>query len=107
MQIKKGDIVGRLSYNSDILFFVHKIIDLEKRAILKGINIRIEADAPIEDLRKIDSKKVNNFIRSIENTVYKQLESSKIKFIENTGKIFHLDGDTHLGNQKYIKSYKW
>jgi len=107
MQIKKGDIVGRLSYNSDILFFVHKIIDLEKRAILKGINIRIEADAPIEDLRKIDSKKVNNFIRSIENTVYKQLESSKTKFIENTGKILHLDGDTHLGNQKYIKSYKW
>ena len=64
MQIKKGDIVGRVSYNSDILFFVHKI--LEKRAILKGINIRIEADAPIEDLRKIDSKLYNTLIDLIE-----------------------------------------
>jgi len=105
MQIKKGDIVARFSYNSDILFFVHKIIDLEKRAILKGINIRIEADAPIEDLRKIDSKKVNNFIRSIENTVYKQLESSKTKFIENTGKILHLDGDKRY-SEKTLKYYK-
>ena len=101
MQIKKGDIVGRFSYNSDILFFVDKII--ENRAILKGINIRIEADALIEDLRKIDTKRVTNLMRDIENNVHKQL--NKIKFIENTGKILHLDGDKRY-SEKTLKYYK-
>lgn len=50
MQIKKGDIVGRYSHNNDILFFVNKIIKvnkIKKIAILKGINIRVQADAEI------------------------------------------------------------
>ena len=56
MQVKKGDIVGRYSYSNDILFFVDKIIKLnraEKIAILKGLNIRIEADAPIRRFKKV------------------------------------------------------
>ena len=55
MQIKKGDIVGRYSYNNDILFFVDRIIKVNKTkkiAILKGLNIRIEADAEIRRLKK-------------------------------------------------------
>ena len=54
MEIKKGDIVGRYSYNNDIVFYVDRIITFDgtkKIAILKGINIRVEADAPIEDLK--------------------------------------------------------
>lgn len=56
MQIKKGDIVGRYSYNNDILFFVDKIIKQnkdEKIAILKGLNIRVEADAEVRGFKKI------------------------------------------------------
>lgn len=56
MQIKKGDIVGRYSYNNDILFFVDKIIKvnrIKKIAILKGLNIRIEADAEVRRLKKV------------------------------------------------------
>ena len=52
-RIKKGDIVSRNSYQNDILFYVEKIIESKKRgkiAILKGVTIRIEADAPIDDL---------------------------------------------------------
>mgnify|MGYP000186574809 FL=1 len=52
-KIKKGDIVSRNSYQNDILFYVEKIIKTENRgkvAILKGVTIRIEADAPIDDL---------------------------------------------------------
>ncbi len=48
MEIKKGDIVGRYSYNNDIVFYVDRIITFDgtkKIAILKGINIRVEADA--------------------------------------------------------------
>lgn len=56
MQIKKGDIVGRYSYNNDIIFFVDKIIKhkkTDKIAILKGLNIRVEADAKLRGFKKI------------------------------------------------------
>lgn len=56
MQIKKGDVVGRYSYNNDILFFVDKIIKVKKTqkiAILKGLNIRVEADAEIRGFKKV------------------------------------------------------
>lgn len=37
-KIKKGDIVGRISYGKDIFFIVEDIINLNKKeiAILKG-----------------------------------------------------------------------
>lgn len=46
--VKKGDIVSRNSYNNDLLFFIDKIrasVNGDKIAILKGLTIRIEADA--------------------------------------------------------------
>lgn len=49
-EIKKGDTVTRNSYNNDIIFKVDKIIRTSNNvriAILKGIDIRIEADAPL------------------------------------------------------------
>ena len=51
-KIKKGDIVGRISYGKDIFFIVEDIINLNKKeiAILKGLTIRIKADSPVEDL---------------------------------------------------------
>ena len=50
--MKIGDIVVRKSYNKDVTF---KIIDIKEKdgkenIILKGINIRIIADADVEDL---------------------------------------------------------
>ncbi len=51
-EIKVGDIVARKSYGSDILFKVVKVDArcLEKKYILKGINYRLEADAPEDDI---------------------------------------------------------
>ena len=57
-EIKRGDIVSRNSYSHDIIFSVKKVIKLANKkqiAILKGIDVRVEADAPVEDL-KIVSK---------------------------------------------------
>lgn len=108
MQIKKGDIVGRYSYNNDILFFVDKIIKLNKIdqiAILKGLNIRIEADAPIKDLKKIDVKDAEELIRGIENKSYNQLTNVYKKTVEHTGKILHLDGDKKY-SEKTVRYYK-
>lgn len=108
MQVKKGDIVGRYSYNNDILFFVDKIIKLNKVgeiAILKGLNIRIEADAPIEDLKKIDVKDVEKIIKGFENKNYKRVTSEYDKTVEYTGRILHLDGDKRY-SEKTVKYYK-
>ena len=48
MNVKKGDIVGRKSYGKDIFFIVDTILTTrqnKKFAILKGVNVRIMADA--------------------------------------------------------------
>ena len=108
MQVKKGDIVGRYSYSSDILFFVDKIIKInknEKIAILKGLNIRIEADAPVEDLRKFDAKEAEELIRGIEKKSYKQIANNHNNTLEYTGKILHLDGDKRY-SEKTARYYK-
>ena len=49
-EIRKGDIVSRISYGNDIIFYVKGIIKLTNKkriALLKGIDVRIEADAPV------------------------------------------------------------
>jgi spore coat assembly protein len=76
--VKIGDVVVRKSYGGDITF---KIIDIKSKDdievyLLKGINLRIEADSPIEDLEavgednigeidKIFNKKVNASIKRV------------------------------------------
>ena len=78
MKIKKGDIVGRSSYGKDIFFIVDKILNTRMNkqfAILKGLNIRIMADSPIEDLEIISRQEVMNSIRladlDLENRIRK------------------------------------
>ena len=56
MGIKKMDIVGRKSYRCDILF---RVIDIKEQgnrqfAILYGEDFRLIADAPFDDLVKIN-----------------------------------------------------
>ena len=64
-KIKKGDIVARKSHNQDILFSVEKILK-SQIAILKGITIRIVADAYIDDLVLLDTKEVDASLRSLD-----------------------------------------
>ena len=105
MSIKKGDIVGRKSYGKDIFFVVDKILKsrLNKEfAILKGLNIRVLADSPIEDLEMISKQEVINSVKLSEMDIERRVnEKSYIsKTNKNlirqriyTGKILHLDGD--------------
>ena len=67
-KIKKGDIVGRKSHGEDILFVVQRIIkksNEENIAILKGMTLRIEADAPISDLVIIEKQRIDSNLRSL------------------------------------------
>ena len=109
VKIKKGDIVGRKSYNKDILFTVEKIIKSssgKELAILKGINIRIQADSDLNDLELIDkyiieeNEKMMNkrFEDTLKKYEKKELFANKYIFKRTnkaiyTGRILHLDGD--------------
>ena len=56
MGIQPGDIVTRKSYGSDVIFRVNALItDNNGRivAILKGIEVRLVADAPVDDLEPV------------------------------------------------------
>lgn len=55
--MKIGDIVTRKSYEHDISF---KVIRLKSNGQLelKGISLRLEADAPFSDLVKINSGRI-------------------------------------------------
>ena len=119
-KIKKGDIVARKSHNSDMLFSVEKIINGSNGlqiAILKGITIRIVADAYLDDLVILDNKILNDSLRSLDikiedriNTFLKKNEqknNDKGRNLVDTkaGKILHLDGD-RLYSEKSARYYR-
>ena len=125
-KVKKGDIVGRKSYGKDILFTVEKIINRKNDkpvAILKGLIIRIEADAELDDLIIMESNQIQNNMRSLENRLENKIKKntkeentlSKITLVrsmlkredrgEENGKILHLDGDKRY-SEKSARYYK-
>lgn len=114
MKLKKGDIVGRLSYNKDVVFVISNIIKNKNQdiAILKGLLTRIEADSPIEDLELIENDRVENLLSAFD----KEIEKRKKNFLRNQdmdlkrnieyyGKILHLDGDKRY-SEKALRFYR-
>ncbi|WML50341.1 sporulation peptidase YabG [Neobacillus sp. PS3-34] len=116
MDIKKMDIVGRRSYNCDILFRVMDIGEKngKKIAILYGEDFRIVADAPCEDLVVIDQNMRKQFteeFRSLEEQslrlfrqdvdLIKQKQEYETtdgyarptNYFQIPGKVLHMDGD--------------
>ena len=121
-KIKKGDIVGRISYGKDIIFSVSRIINQKnggKIALLKGITQRIEADSSIDDLYLIQKKYAEEELKRLDTKIdekvsNKERKNSNTKKIEKfnrfypndiTGKILHLDGDSKY-SEKSFKYYK-
>ena len=101
-KIRNGDIVGRKSYNQDIIFIV-KDIKNKKNVLLEGVFERIIADSDISDLKLIDKEKFEK---------EQETRESKIKKVEDrlnnagiTGKILHLDGDKRY-SEKSLKYYQ-
>lgn len=122
--MKPLDIVVRKSYGKDITFRVIEIKETDEGTIcmLNGLNLRIVADAPIEDLEKIIdgslapgeslfNRRVNKSIRNIiesraleelkgENRSFNILKNTAVKQVENMifkrpGKVLHIDGDAN------------
>jgi spore coat assembly protein len=121
-----GDIVVRKSYGKDITF---KIIDIKENEdgvvyVLKGINIRIIADASIDDLEhvndefqgekdKILNARVNQAIKKAITSregAYRITKSPKIiqekeLMFGRPGKVLHIDGDS-VYMENCLKVYK-
>lgn len=107
MKIKKGDIVGRISYGTDILFVVDKIVEDNNRkiAILKGMTIRIEATAPIEDLKIMDKFRIEENIKSLDRKLNKRVAniSNKTKKVDNIFKMIQLKD---IRSKEYVRTGK-
>lgn len=99
-EIKKGDIVSRNSYGNDIIFSVKRIIKLANKkeiAILKGIDVRVEADAPIEDLKAVSKEEQKLREKELEERIINKIKRERVyrenrrKEVVYTGRILHLD----------------
>lgn len=109
LEIRKGDMVSRNSYGNDVMFYVKRIIKLsnkQKIAILKGVNVRIEADAPIEDLKIVEKEEQNRYEKELEKKITSKIEieykETRGKEIIKTGKILHLDGDKRYSEKSMM-----
>lgn len=114
--INPMDIVGRISYNCDILFRVIEIKeeDGKKIAVLYGEDFRLIADAPCEDLIVLDQtlrSKFSQEFRSLEEQSYRLFQQDvdllkqkqeyettsgykkEINYFQIPGRVLHVDGD--------------
>ncbi len=90
--INIGDYVTRKSYKNDIVFEVIGIED--DSCILKGVDVRLMADAPIGDLHLCDRNKVcDDFFPSIDTSL------DRNEYFYLPGKILHIDADKSYLNR--------
>ncbi|OLO27439.1 sporulation peptidase YabG [Alkalihalophilus pseudofirmus] len=113
MKLKVGQIVGRKSYQCDILFRISAIND--KVVELYGEDVRLVADAPLDDLviisedehkqrRKIEKEKEDScyYLFRQDSRVIKRRGdyeatsgySTEPSYFEIRGRVLHIDGDS-------------
>lgn len=118
MKIDSGDIVVRKSYGKDIYFKVVEIDSQKEIAILKGMDLRLWADAPLHDLEKPGLGELANYrtkslrlrIELTARAARRQKRSNQTSkkksgpdYVEIPGKVLHLDGDAeYLGICKRV-----
>lgn len=100
-EIRKGDVVARISHNKDVIFVVDRVIN-NKIVWLTGITTRLKADAPIDDVEVIEKSEIQKIYDDVNQKIKKEANSIEIErnnFLKRsdkviyTGKILHLDGD--------------
>lgn len=115
MKFKKGDIVGRISYDKDIIFVISNLIKIDNNevAILKGLVTRIVADSPVDDLELIEEDRVIASLKKVDKEIEDRSKSILIKknILQKRkyscyGRILHLDGDKKYSekSQKFYRS---
>jgi spore coat assemly protein len=122
--LKPGDIVSRKSYSGDIFFKVTGMDKVGKNINLKGLNVRLIADAPPNDLNLVSSREVyeysKDFSKITHDRVKKMIRSrwrgkgsaisnekgvGQSEFFEVPGRVLHLDGDEEYLDE-CLKTYR-
>ncbi|RSL29576.1 sporulation peptidase YabG [Salibacterium salarium] len=114
MELKVGDLVTRYSYDGDIVF---RITAMDQgKAELAGEDLRLAADAPLDDLKKVDEEERRTHEKSLQEKeersyrLFRQ-EARLMKerndhdasegykddasYFEMRGRVLHLDGDAY------------
>src|SRR5690348_14248811 len=111
--MRQGDLVTRISYGGDVMFKIERIENL--KAILRGIDYRLLADAPLTDLTisnptetidhpRSSSPEFRESLRRLAVSQVKLQEKNQIaisekqkpqhnSYFEVPGRVLHLDGD--------------
>lgn len=90
MEFEIGDLVTRNSHGNDLVFKIINIIN--ETYYLKGLNIRLLADSPIDDLNKYeedDTEDEKEFLERIK--IVNTLDRDDYFYLP--GKILHIDAD--------------
>lgn len=116
-----GDLVIRKSHGGDIVFKVTEIFQdgaEQMHCALKGLHLRLVADAPLEDLERVDAEHLRDEILRMENMHNESLKrvmmrrsieheraennkpenAKKYNFFDLPGRVLHIDGD-----EEYLK----
>ena len=94
MNFNIGDYVSRSSYNNDIIFSISKISN--GIVYLDGVNVRLCADASIDDIVLVNKDDVYDDNDIITNNVNK-INFDRNRYFYIPGSILHIDGD-----EKYL-----
>lgn len=123
---KPGDVVARQSYGKDVCFVIVEVDEEARVAVLKGVDVRLIADAPFDDLVAVSEEELRTYL-SDESRAEKEslqlvrrrreVEADKLRmraemkfrqthdFFERPGRVLHLDGDgTYLN--KCLQAYR-
>ena len=91
MSFSIGEYVTRKSYDNDIIF---QIIDISGKIFkLQGVNVRLLADAYIDDIVLVDFNNNNSDDDEIIRRNVKELNIDRSNYFYIPGKILHIDGD--------------
>ena len=91
--IKIGDFVTRNSYNNDIAF---EVIDIkDKICYLRGIDFRLEADSPEEDLKKLEKKILEND-EEYTKRINELIKNDRDEYFYLPGRVLHIDRVLHI-----------
>ena len=94
MNFKVGDYVTRISHNHDVLFKISFINN--DKVILQGVNVRLTADADLNDIVSSNNKSDDKEI--IERNI-KEINFDRNNYFYLPGKILHIDGDDDYLNR--------
>ena len=102
MNLKVGDLVTRKSYNNDTIFVIENIND--DICDLKGVIVRLYADADISDLEKYDGE-IKDDSKDFYERIKENFNLDRNNYFYLPGKILHIDGD-ELYLKKCLKYYE-